>query len=197
MIAFVEGTVRALRDGSVVVAVGGFGMEVLAPRPALERCRIGESVRLETYLLVREDALTLFGFVDSESLDLFKVLIGVSGVGPKLALALLSNFSGHTLAGAILDGDVALLASTPGVGRKTAERLTLELQNKLPAHLKAAARTSGKPADDNAAYRDAVEALVALGYREAQVRAAISGLLDADPAATAETLIRKGLSKLR
>jgi Holliday junction DNA helicase RuvA len=197
LIAFVEGLVHAVRENSVVIGVGGFGLEVLAPRTALERCRPGESARLETYLLVREDALALYGFSDSESLDLFRILITVSGVGPKLGLALLSSFPVTTLAGAILDGDVALLASTPGVGRKTAERLSLELQAKLPAHLKVAAKTRGPSAVENPAYRDAVEALVALGYREAQVRAAIAGLLEADPAAPAETLIRKGLSKLR
>ena len=196
MIAFIEGNVAAVRESSVVVMVGGVGLEVFAPRATLERCRPGETVRLETYLLVREDALTLFGFQDAESLELFRLLLGVSGVGPRLGLALLSTLSGQALASAVLEGDSALLASTPGVGRKTAERLVLELQTRLPAHLKAGAKGSVRSAD-NSAYRDAVEALVALGYREAQVRAVVSGLLEADPGASAETLIRKGLSKVR
>jgi Holliday junction DNA helicase RuvA len=197
LIAFVEGPVAAVRESSVLVAVGGVGLEVFAPRTSLERCTPGQVVRLETYLLVREDALALYGFVDTESLELFRLLLGVSGVGPRLALALLSTLSGTALAAAVLEGDAAMLASTPGVGRKTAERLVLELQTKLPAHLKAGAKAAGGRTSDTSAYRDAVEALVALGYREAQVRGVVSGLLDADPGASAETLIRKGLSKVR
>lgn len=197
MIASVEGKVAAVRESSVVVTVGGFGLEVFAPRPTLERCAAGGPVRLETFLLVREDALTLFGFSDMDSLDLFKLLLSVSGVGPRLALALLSTLSGAGLARAISQGDAALLASAPGVGRKTAERLALELQARLPAHLKSSAGAGGTGSGQNPAVRDAVEALVALGYREGQVRAAVAALAEAEPGATAETLIRKGLQRVR
>lgn len=196
MIASVEGKVAAVRESSVVIVVGGLGLEVFAPRGTLELCISGTVVRLDTFLLVREDALTLFGFTDTDSLELFRLLLTVGGVGPRLALALLSTLGGAGVGRAISEGDTTLLASTPGVGRKTAERLALELPSRLPAHLK-----SGGPAGDrtggNPAYRDAVEALVALGYREGQVRATVAALLEAEPGATAETLIRRGLQKVR
>lgn len=197
MIASIEGTVSAVRDGSIIITVGGLGLEVFATRAVLADALAGQQIRLDTYLLVREDALTLFGFESPQSLDLFRLLIGVSGVGPKLALALLSNLGPSLLAGAILKADVALLASTSGVGKRTAERLSLELQSKLPEHLRLAGEKSSGAGVVSPAFRDAVEALVALGYREGAVRTTIGGLLDLEPDATTESLIRKGLSKLR
>ena len=197
MIAFVEGVVAAIRDSSVVVAVGGVGLEVNAPKTALERCTPGQMVRLETYLLVREDALALYGFADVESLELFKLLLTVSGVGPRSALGLLSSLPVEWLVRAILDEDTTTLSSAPGIGKKTAERIALELGNRIPPSLRSGAVSTKPKAGQNPALRDAVEALVALGYREGQVRSAVMGLLEADPNATAETLIRKGLSKLK
>ena len=197
MIAFVEGVVAAVRDASVVVSVGGVGLEVNAPRSALERCTPGQVVRLETYLLVREDALALYGFADAESLELFKLLLTVSGIGPRLAVAMLSALPTEWVVRAILEEDVTTLSSAPGVGKKTAERIALELSNRIPAGLKAGAVSVKPKSGQNPALRDAVEALVALGYREGNVRSAVMGLLEADPEATAETLIRKGLSKLK
>ncbi|HEX2863591.1 MAG TPA: Holliday junction branch migration protein RuvA [Deinococcales bacterium] len=197
MISLVEGTVAAVRENSLVVMVGGLGLEVLATRAVLAMAREGETLRLDSYLLVREDALTLFGFESVQSLEMFRLVIGVSGVGPKLGLALLSNLGPELLAGAILKSDVALLASTPGIGKRTAERLALELQNKLPETLKQAGERSTGAGATAPAFRDAVEALVALGYRESSARSTISALLEADPGASAEALIRKGLAKLR
>lgn len=196
MIAFVEGLVAATRESSVIVAVGGVGLEINAPKPTLDACVPGKPVRLETFLLVREDALALYGFHDADHLEMFKLLITVSGVGPRTALAALSGFTPGWLAKGILSDDTAMLSSVSGVGKKTAERIILELQNRIPPHLRGAVATA-RIKGDNPAFRDAVEALVALGYREGQVRSAIQTLLEADPDSSAQDLIRKGLTKLR
>lgn len=200
MIAYLSGVVREVREGSAVVVAGGVGYEVQCPSSTLGRLKVGEVAELSTRFVVREDAQLLFGFSDADSLKLFDLLTGVSGVGPKLGLALLSAMPPSAVAQGLLSGDVKLLSSVSGVGKKTAERLVLELQNKVPEHLAAgAAAGSGARAArvDSTAGRDAVDALLALGFREAQVRAAVSELLAADPAQSADTLIRKSLGKLR
>jgi holliday junction DNA helicase RuvA len=197
MIAFVEGLVVVVKDSSVVIAVGGVGLEVSCPRPSLERCKVGQPMRLETSLIVREDGWSLYGFHETDALDVFKLLIGVSGVGPRTALAALSTYNPNVLASAIIKEDDKLLASVSGVGKKTAERIILELGNKLPAHL-AVGKGAPRPApSENEAFRDAVEALIALGYRDAQVRTVVANLLETGADSSAEGLIRKALSKLR
>lgn len=200
MIAYLSGVVREVREGSAVVVAGGVGYEVQCPASTLGRLKVGEVAELSTRFVVREDAQLLFGFSDADSLKLFDLLTGVSGVGPKLGLALLSAMPPSAVAQGLLSGDVKLLSSVSGVGKKTAERLVLELQNKVPEHLAAGATASGggrAARVDSTAGRDAVDALLALGFREAQVRAAVSELLAADPAQTADALIRKSLGKLR
>jgi holliday junction DNA helicase RuvA len=195
VIASVSGPVSAVRPGSVVVQVGGMGLEVLAPARTLARCRPGTDVTLVTHLVVREDSLTLYGFLDADALVLFRHLLGVSGVGPKAALALLSALATEIIADAVDRDDAGLLATAPGVGKRTAERIIVELKAKLPAELAAGAavaRPAPTPAVD-----DAVEALVTLGYREGAVRSAVLDLAAADPDATAETLIRRSLARLR
>jgi holliday junction DNA helicase RuvA len=199
VIAFIEGTVRQVRDSSAVVQSGGLGYEVFVPRPTLERCKEGEVVFLHTRLVVREDAWTLYGFHHPDLQQLFELLTSVSGVGPKLGLALLSQLQSTVLAGAILDSDIGLLSSVSGVGKKTAERLALELQNKVPAHLRATTKGGAViPATPrNPNERDAIDALVTLGYREPQVRQVVAELIAAVPDSSADQLIRKGLGKLR
>ena len=199
MIAFIEGLVVTTRETSAIIGVGGFGIEVFCPRPTLEKCAALKPIRLETYFLVREDGMTLFGFHDSDALEVFKLLLSVSGVGPKLALAALSTYNTSVLASAILNEDDKMLSSISGVGKKTAERIVLELKNKLPVQFTVGAKGGMKtaPPSENMAFIDAVEALVSLGYRDAPVRNAVAGLLETEPAATAEILIRKALSKLR
>jgi holliday junction DNA helicase RuvA len=201
VIAFVEGLIASNKENSVVIVVGGVGLEVYCPRPTLERCQPGKPIRLETVFIVREDGMTLYGFHDSDALEVFKLLISVSGVGPKIGLSALSSFTSNVIADAIAKEDSKLLSSISGVGKKTAERIVLELGNKMPAHL-AVGRTSSdgvvrRALSDNEAFKDAVEALIALGYRDAQVRTVIANLIEADPESKAETLIRKALSKLR
>jgi holliday junction DNA helicase RuvA len=195
VIASVTGPVVELRPGSVVVLVGGLGLELLAPARTLARLAPGAEVTLHTHLLVREDSLTLFGFSEGDALVLFRHLLSVSGIGPKAALALLSTLATAAIADAIDREDAALLATAPGIGKRTAERIVVELREKLPAELAAGApavRSAPHPAVD-----DAIAALVALGYRETVVRQAVLDLAQADESAAAETLIRRALGRLR
>ncbi|RJF73895.1 Holliday junction branch migration protein RuvA [Deinococcus cavernae] len=201
MIAYLSGVVREVRESSAVVVAGGVGYEVQCPNSTLAKLVVGQNAEFSTRFVVREDAQLLFGFSDADSLRLFDLLTSVSGVGPKLGLALLSAMPVSALAQGLLSGDAKLLSSVSGVGKKTAERLVLELQGKVPEHLAAGATstgTGGRAARiTTTASRDAIEALLALGFREAQVRAAVAELVAAEPDASADALIRKSLGKLR
>lgn len=197
MIAFVEGQVADIRKQSAVIRTGLVGLEVFAASSTLGWLKKGEFVQLHTHLVVKEDLLALYGFRTADELTLFTFLITVSGVGPKVALAILSTLPAPVLAGAIRDGDTALLATAPGVGKRTAERLVLELGSRLPEELAAQAGGSTRPAATDAATRDAAEALLALGFREAQVRALVAELASANPDDGAEAIIRKALARLR
>jgi len=195
VIAAVTGPVAEVRSASVVVQVGGLALELLAPARTLARCRPGGEVTLHAHLVVREDALTLYGFLEADALVLFRHLLTVSGVGPKVALALLSALPSDTIADAIEREDAALLATAPGIGTRIAQRIVLELRSKLPAELRAGAirpTVTATPTVD-----DAVAALVALGYRESSVRSVVLDLAAKDDAAAAETLIRRALGRLR
>lgn len=194
MIASLRGPVLELRSQSLVVQAGAFGLEVLAPAPTLARCEVGREVTLHAQLVVREDSLTLYGFADRDALALFRALLGVGGVGPKVALGLLSTLAPGLIADAVAREDTALLASAPGIGKRTAERIVMELRDKLPADLAAGSRAEMSAAPGA---EDAVAALVALGYREGQVRSHVASLAKDDPTASAEALIRAALAKLR
>ncbi len=195
MIASVRGAVLEVRTHSVVVQAGAFGVEVLAPAPTLARCALGDEVALHAHLVVREDSLTLYGFAERDALTVFEHLLGVTGGGPKMALGLLSTLAPALIADAVAREDAALLTSAPGVGKRTAERLVVELRSKLPPELAAGAPGVHRVA--HPAVEDAIAALVALGYREGQVRAQVQGLAADEPAASAEALIRSALAKLR
>lgn len=197
MIAYLDGVVAEVRANSLVVQTGGFGLEVFAPKSTLMVSKVGTALRLHTYFLVKEDLMALYGFHDRDAHKLFTYLIGVSGVGPKLALALLSGMQTSLIAGAILQGDAGLLASAPGVGKKMAERIILDLKTKLPEELQAPGATGRVMSLTTPAAEDAVEALLALGYRETQVKGVVAELALKDSEATAEALIRKALSRLR
>ena len=197
MITYLDGVVAEVRANSLIVQAGGFGLEVFAPKATLMVSKVGTALRLHTYFLVKEDLMALYGFHDRDAHTLFTYLIGVSGVGPKLALALLSGMQTSLVAGAILQGDAGLLASAPGVGKKMAERIILDLKNKLPEELQAPGATGRVMTLTTPAAEDAVEALLALGYRETQVKGVVAELALKENEATAETLIRKALSRLR
>ncbi len=175
MIASVRGTLIAIAADHAVVETGGIGWMIYAPRQVLAALGdIGTDVRLFTYLLVREDALTLYGFETVDQRQLFETLIGVTGVGPQAALNLLSSGTTDEVRLAIATGDVTRLARTPRIGRKLAERLVLELKGKLDIKgLPAAPNVSPAVAAANA---ELSEMLVSLGFSSAEAAAAIAAL---------------------
>jgi Holliday junction DNA helicase RuvA len=197
MIAYLDGVVSEVRQGSVILQAGAFGLEVYAPKSTLMACQVGSALRLHTHLVVKEDDLSLYGFHQEDMLRLFGYLLSVSGVGAKLAVAILSALPTTLLARAILEEDAGLLASAPGVGKKLAQRIILELKNRLPEELMAAPGSSAPKALLNQAGEDAIDALLALGYRETAVKGTVAELALEDSDASAEVLIRKALAKLR
>lgn len=176
MIAMIRGEIAARGSDHVVVDVSGVGYKVFVPRhPA------SDVVTLHTHQVVREDAQHLYGFETREELALFEMLIGVSGVGPRSALALLSVSRPAQLAAAIASGDVAALSKAPGVGKKTAERLIVDLRSKMG---RVAIGSDGEIADAD----EAVAALRALGYTAAEAQAALRGVPPPAKATTEERL---------
>src|SRR5947209_3159480 len=171
MIASIHGTLEMCRADQAIIRVGGFSVRVFAPSSTLNRLNeIGMEVTLYTHFHVREDVMALYGFSGEEERDAFEQLINISGVGPKVALALLSVMDAPTLYKAIADEDQQKLALAPGVGKRLAARLILELKGKLPS-LVALGGTSGYTSGKIQA--DVLEALVGLGYSTAEAQAAL------------------------
>ncbi len=132
MIASLSGTILKIEESSLVIGVGGVGVRVFVPRTVLEDVGgVGRSLRLHTHLIVREQELSLYGFETEEDLQLFEVLLGVNGVGPKVALAILATLSPEMLKSAIMREETAVLQRVPGIGKKTAERIMFQLRDKL------------------------------------------------------------------
>lgn len=182
MYAFIEGKVCEKNAGELILLAGGVGyqincsMNTLAAAPAL-----GETMRCYTYLSVREDAMELFGFASREEKRMFLSLTGVSGVGPKMALTLLGSMPLKELNLAILLGDVTALSRAPGIGKKTAQRIALELKDKVSQEDVSAVSVGGAaPVQSMAAdcVTEALEALQALGYTPAEARNAVQSVRD-------------------
>ncbi|WP_457637212.1 Holliday junction branch migration protein RuvA [Oceanithermus sp.] len=195
MVRFLEGVVLQLGEDRALISLHGLGFEVFCPASTLSRLRTGENARLHTRLIVREDSLTLYGFHDERLLEWFDLLVAVSGVGPRVALGILSTLPLELLGQAISGEDAKLLTAAPGVGKKLAERLVLELKNKLPEHL--AGLSAGSSPSDNPALAEAAAALITLGFREAQVHAVVQKMAAKNPRADTEELIRLALRELR
>ena len=201
MISYIRGTLTEVLGDTVVVEAGQVGVNIHVPLTVTEQLpRIGEEVLIYTYLKVAEDALTLFGFLTRRDLDLFRRLIMVNGIGPKGALAILSVLSAEDLILAIVTGDAKSIARAPGVGPKTAQRVILDLKDKVsledavPAGL-ARPASAAMPADQGAA-REAMEALVQLGYSPAEAGRAVRSVENAD-AMDSESLLKAALKQFR
>lgn len=192
MIAHLRGTLLEKHPTQLVVEVGGVGLEVWVPVPTVQSVgKIGETVSLHTALLVREDALTLYGFSEAPERALFLKLLTVSGVGPKTALGALSGTSVPELVAAIRDGNLAVLTRLHGIGKKTAERISVELRDSL---LEFEAVATAGAAD--AARNDAVGALVSLGYNRSAAQAVVDEILRGAKVEAAEELVRRSLARL-
>ncbi len=192
MIARLEGVLRARDLQSVVLDVGGIGYEVEVPLSTLASLpETGARVVLFTHLVVREDAHVLFGFLRSRDRDLFRRLILVNGIGARLALAMLSTMAADDLAGHITAGDVAALTRVPGIGRRTAERVVLELGERLTELGFGTAGDTGTPAAGPGIEHEAAAALQALGYRAADAERMLASVRG--QAETTEALVRLAL----
>ncbi|WP_037914496.1 Holliday junction branch migration protein RuvA [Actinacidiphila yeochonensis] len=176
MIAFVSGQVAALAPDTAVIEVGGVGMAVLCAPGTLAGLRIGEKARLATSLVVREDSLTLYGFADDEERQVFELLQTVSGVGPRLAQTVLAVHAPDALRAAVAAGDEKALTAVPGIGKKGAQRLLLELRDRLgPPTGTAAARPA--PAGAGASWSDQLlSALTGLGYQPKEAEEAVAAV---------------------
>ncbi len=197
MIVFLDGVLEEKEPTRVVVNVGGVGYEASIPLSSYDHLpEIGQRLRLLTVPVVREDAHLLFGFMSAEERSAFLLLTSVNGIGPKLGLAVLSGLAVRDLKAAIAAGDVKRLSGISGIGKKTAERLILEMRDKLGKGDLMEALTGGNAASPaNAKLRDALLALISLGHKQADAQRMVKDIApEITPDATLEEILRKVLS---
>jgi len=198
VIAFVRGTVAAVHLDSAVVEVGGVGLQVLCTPSTLASLRVGDPARLPTSMVVREDSLTLFGFADEDERTLFELLQTASGVGPKLAQAMLAVHGPDELRRAVASEDLAALTKVPGIGKKGAQRIVLELKDRIGAPASSGPAAAASSAGDTAQWRDQVhQALLGLGWPARDAESAVDAVADqAGDAPDVSVLLRAALRTL-
>jgi Holliday junction DNA helicase RuvA len=205
MIAHLSGTLLSKQPTSAIVDVGGVGYEVVIPLSTFyELGENGSQVQLRIYTHVREDALQLFGFKTARERELFLQLISVNGVGPSLAIKLLSGMNADEMIASIRTNNLVRLVAIPGVGRKTAERLVVDLRDKIAAlsspaleeELAAQAAAAGSPLSPDAMRDDAISALVNLGYQKAAAEKAVKTASDEGGELSVELILRRSLRRL-
>lgn len=189
MIASIEGTVTHIGDDFIVVSVGGVGFKVFTPLMIIKSIEQFKTIALHTYLVVREDALTLYGFESLEERDIFSMLLGVSGVGPKTALNIVSTLSYEMIKKAVIQEQPELFDHVVGVGKKTAQSIILNLQGKMS---KSGSYSFGKIKDVDA---DVISALTGLGYSIIEAQSAIQ-MIPKDSPSDLESRIRIALQQL-
>ncbi|PWJ52276.1 Holliday junction branch migration protein RuvA [Faecalicatena contorta] len=200
MISYIRGELAAIETEKVIVDVGGVGYGIYMPAQSLGLLPPpGNEVKIHTYLNVREDAMQLFGFLTRDDLEVFRLVIGVSGIGPKGGLSILSQLSPDSLRFAVMSGDVKAISAAPGIGKKTAEKLIIELKDKLSIEdvLNNAVQESDTafvPRNSNGIQAEAVQALVALGYGNAESLRAVKQVTLENP--TVEDLLKEALKKI-
>ena len=192
MYAYIKGELAETNPDHIVIETGGIGYQVFISGQTFEYLpAVGEEIKVYTYLYLREDAMILYGFLTKDDLELFKLLISVSGIGPKGGLAILSALSADDLRFAIMSGDAKAISRAPGVGARTAQRLILELKDKISiddtlisSEIAAGGAqgilTAGSLHIDSEKKKEAVEALVALGYGQAESLKAVNALEDVE-----------------
>ena len=200
MIAFITGTILDKTPNSLIVEVQGIGYQIFIPLSTFYQLpEVKESAALHIHTHVREDALQLYGFLSLLEKDLFLLLLGISGVGPKVALGILSGMEPTELVQALRDGNVDRLRAIPGVGPKTAGRLVLELREKVNSLSLAGLQTAASPSTERDRVKeDALSALVNLGYSRNEAKRVIDQIAEeeADESDSVEGLIKKALKKL-
>ena len=191
MISYVSGIVEYVDTEKVVVDNHGIGISVFMTNDDLSVIGEGEEVRLHTYFNVKEDAMQLYGFLNRENLEMFKLLLTVNKVGPKIALGILSTCSGDMLKMSIVSGDSKTIASSPGVGAKTAERIVLELKDKIEIE-GVEDFVPEKGSADSSLFNDVVDALVELGYSKSEAISAVKRI-DETEDMSVEDMLKKAL----
>lgn len=203
MIAYLKGEVVEIEEDKLILECGTIGYNISMPASALDgTLRPGQEVKIHTHLHVREDAMQLYGFLTRDDLKMFRMLLGVSGIGPKAALGILSGLSADELRFAVLSDDVKTISRAPGVGKKTAQKMILELRDKLDLqeafdtktmHVQDASQAeTGDLAD---ARKEAVQALTALGYSGSEALRAVKQV-DMSPDMNVEEILKQALKKM-
>ena len=199
MITFLDGRLVSALPTQAIVDVAGVGYEVFIPLSSYDKLpAVGQPIRILTHLAVREDAHVLYGFMSAAERDLFRLLVNnVSGIGPKLALAVLSGMSVNNFKAAVVNSDAVSLAKISGLGKKTAERIVLELKDKLgvAAAWEAASATQA-PTPEQERANEAVLALIALGYKQIDAHKTVRELQQRGEAKSAEDLLKLALKKM-
>ena len=183
MIATLRGEITQIEDAALIIEVGGVGLRVAVPAPLRGRMKVGEILLLYTHLVVREDALTLYGFESQAERELFNILLGVDGVGPKVALSVLSTMTIDAIQRAVFADEADVLSRVPGVGKKTAQKMALHLKDKLKP-MDALAQVAAMSDADS----EVLAALTALGYSVVEAQSAIQSLPKDAPDDTEERL---------
>ena len=197
MISFIRGELVSINIDKVVVDVNGVGYGIFMSEHSISQLpRLGSEVKVHTYLNVREDAMLLFGFLREEDLEIFKLLILVNGVGPKAGLNILSTLTPDELRVAVISGDVKAISKAPGIGKKTAEKLILELKDKLDLNdiLPIGGLVETSMDMDHGNYNEAVLALVSLGYGQSESLKVIKGIDTTNK--TTEEILKEALRKM-
>ena len=171
MIASISGNITQVDMGSLVVEVGGVGLLIYVPDPLSDQAKSGQTVFLHTYLVVRQDALSLYGFDTQEGRDYFKLLLGVSGIGPRLAVAILSTLTPESIRRAVFSEQPEIFSRVPGVGTKTAQKISFSLQDKISKDEGYEPLAAMSDADS-----EVMSALVALGYSVVEAQAALQSI---------------------
>jgi len=196
MISHLYGEIAQCGEGFVIIDVGGIGYHVSVPQPTLqeleEKGKGNTKVKLHTHLSVREDALNLYGFMNITELGMFKLIINVSGVGPQIAMKILSDIKIEDFASAIINEDEKVLTSISGIGKKNAKRLILELKDKMKKKMEGFVPTG--TSNDN---YDAVSALVSLGFQQREAKETVDAVSISVKEPTIEALIKAALLKLK
>lgn len=197
MIAWLSGRLMRKAADYLIIDVAGVGYQVTVPLSTYSGIPDdGQDVSLHIHTHVREDSLSLFGFLTEEEKDMFLLLLGVSGIGPKLALSILSSFSVQDLAHAISASDDSRLCTIPGIGKKTAARMVLELKDKMKLIVPATPAHLSGPAEGTNDIEDVIVALVNLGYKRPQAEETVKKVRHSRPGIAVETMIREALSML-
>lgn len=195
MFAYLKGTVEEITDGTLILDVNGIGYQIVVPAmDTLGLPETGETVKIYTYLSVREDTLQLYGFRSLDDLSVFKLLISVNGIGPKAALGILSVLTVDDIRFAILSDDIKTLGKAPGIGSKTAKKIILELKDKFSLD-EAFEKKLENSQTDNSAQEEAVQALVSLGYSNSDALRAVRGIEISDDM-DAEKILKLALKRL-